>query len=501
MTIALQQLLAPQTLDSVIGTVLANLQTQGLPTTDWSPFGPEMAFVQMTARSIYDALVLGLPITVGGNFVDYATGDWLTLNSAQRYQNARNPATFTQGTIVLTNATASPITLSSGQLRFLFPSGNRYVGPVGAGPFVLGASSTLAITVQSEGPNHSVAISPTDVQALVNYIDPSNSTIQMVTSLAGVTAANPAPLYSQVAHLGSGTGSVATSGTPSAARNVQIRIDVSGQVGGLLVYSYSIDGGVTFTTGQTSSSQSNIGGFGIGFTLANGATNPSFIRLDYYSFSCPGGWISQQGTDAEYDAALATRDNNKWPSLATQAAIPGSPTLGFYDLLVRQSSPQITQTLVQTDATINNRINIYVAGQGGILPGAIITAAQSYLAVFNMLTDLPVVQSPVPLSIVLGALTITCRSSLIPLAQANLQAALQTFFASLGLNASTAGGVIRHARIIQIIEDTVGVVDISDTAMTINGAATSLVLPTTPGAVQLPTWTQVIATLATWVPA
>ena len=38
---------------------------------------------------------------------------------------------------------------------------------------------------------------------------------------------------------------------------------------------------------------------------------------------------------------------------------------------------QVTQTLVQTDATINNKVNIYVAGQGGILPPTVVAAINS----------------------------------------------------------------------------------------------------------------------------
>jgi len=437
MTVTLQQLLQTQTLDSIRSKVLGKLQGRGLPTTDWSATGYERAFVEMVAQALFDLVVSGEPAAIGGGFVDYAIGDWLTLNSSERYANTRNPATYTQGTIVLANSTGSGITVQPSSLWFLLPSGNKYNGPIGAGPFTVPANSTLSITVQSEMSNHSIALSATDTLPLVNYVDASGLTIVMITPVAGLSATNPAPAYSNISQTGIGSGVVTATGTPSGTHNVSIRIDVSGQVGGALSYSYSVDGGA-YVTGQTAASLTNLGGItGLGFSLANGAGNPSFIANTVYGFSCQGTWITQQGTDAEYDAALVSRDKNRWPSLATAASIPGSPTLGFYDLLARQASTQVTQTLVQTDGTINNKVNIYVAGQGGILPGSVVAAVQSYVNALNMTTDLPVVASPTALAITLAGLTITVKQASLASAQTALQTVRANYFAGLGINAST----------------------------------------------------------------
>lgn len=499
MAITLQQLLTPQTLDSIRAKVLGKLQGRALPTTDWSPTGIERTIVEMVSEALQDLVVNGIPTVVGGGYVDYAVGDWLTFNSAERYSNTRNPATFTLGNILLTNSTGSNITVQPNQLWFKFPSGNNYNGPIGAGPWTVPASGTLSIPVQSESPNHSVLLSATDTAPLVSYVDASGVTIKMTTVVAGLSATNIAPPYSSVIQTGVGSGTVTPSGTPALSHSVSIRVDVSGQVGGTLVYSYSVDG-AAYVTGQTASTQTNMGGVtGLNVTLANGSGTPSFIASTVYGYSCPGSWITTQGTDAEYDPALATRDKNRWPSLATLSAIPGSPTLGFYDLLARLASTQVTQTLVQTDATINNKVNIYVAGQGGILPGSVLATINAFLGSLNMLTDFPLAQSPVGLTITIAGLTITVKQASLASAQASLQAALQTYFTSLGINASTTNGVIRHARIVQIIEDTFGVVDLTDTTMTINTVAGSLTLPTIVGQVQLPTWAQTVSSAFTWV--
>ena len=67
--------------------------------------------------------------------------------------------------------------------------------------------------------------------------------------------------------------------------------------------------------------------------------------------------------------------------------------------------------------------------------------------------------------IVLANLTITVHQASLVSAQAAFQAAMQSFIASLGINASQASGVVRHARIVQIIEDIFGgrEVDLTDT--------------------------------------
>lgn len=506
MAIPVLTLQQQQTIASIRAKLLAYLTVNGTPVTSWNDGDVERTLTEAEISALNDLVVSAIPSVVNGGFVDYATGDWLTLLAKQRFNLDRNLATFAQGTIRLSNSNGSPVPLTADSVWIKFPSGNLYNGPKGAGPFSIPAGGFLDVTFQSESPNHSVLTSPSDTAPLVSYNDASGALStpaagSIVTSIAGVTATNPAPPYSSVSLIGVGTGTIVLSGTPSGSHSITIRIDGNGQAGAVS-YSYSLDG-AAYVTGLTAATQTNIGGFGIGWTLTNGSGTPSFVAGDLYNFSTPGNWITQQGIDQEADAALQSRCKNTFPATATLQAIPGSPTLGFYDLLARQpiapaTTSQVTQTVIQQDAVINNQVNIVVAGTAGILPGSVITALQGVFNKLNMLTDRPVVQSPSTLAIVLGGLTITVSANLLTQAQAALQAALQTYFNSVGINAASTGGKIKHGKIIQIIEGIAGVTDVSDTTMTINGAATSLVLPTVANTFQLPTWTQQVSSAFTW---
>ena len=152
----------------------------------------------------------------------------------------------------------------------------------------------------------------------------------MVVAVAGVTATNIAPAYSTVGFKSESVRSGISDADRNPSRDAQrisIRIDTSGQTGAL-VYSYSVDG-AAYVTGQTvvNADESRRHHLGLGFTLANGAGKSLVHRWDrLYGFSCQGTWITAQGTDAEYDPALATRDKktsgHRWRIV--QTAIPGS---------------------------------------------------------------------------------------------------------------------------------------------------------------------------------
>jgi hypothetical protein len=478
----LTELLLAPTIDAVISKMLGVFQAAGFPVTDWVSGGSERTRVNAFATALKDLAADLIPAIAGGGFIDYATGAWLKLNAKQRYNLDYVAASYTVGTIRLTCApTAGPHTLTVGQTAFKFPSGMRYNLTALPNGSVLASGGTLDVTVTSESPNQSALG--------LNYIDPSNaSPIVMTKPLTGVTATNPAPSYSPVTQIGTGTGTITPSGTPSGSHQVVIRIDTDGQAGAAS-WSYSIDGGA-FVSAGTVSSLANLGGFGIDVTLANGATSPSFLTNDLYSFTTPGTWITTQGRDEESDTALRTRSKNRWPSLNSYGA--SSPTLGFYDLLVRESSTQITQTRVQTDGTINNKVWIVIAGQGGVLPPAVVTAADAFVKKRVPITDFPVVISPTVRTVTLTG-TVTVEREKEAAAKAAAEAAVRTYInTTVGIN-----GTVRLAEIIDALMSTDGVIDIS--GLQINGAGVNLALPVVVGAFELPSWTQAIASALTWV--
>jgi baseplate J-like protein len=480
MAISLSDLLIPKTVEQVVAKILAVLQSEQFPVTDWQPGGVERTRTKAFATALSDLVSALVPIVAGGGFVDYARAAWLRLLAKQRYDLDYGEASFTKGTIRLTCAAAAgPYTIVADQLRFQFPSGLRYQNKTGG---VLASAGTLNVSVQSEYQNDSLKG--------LNYVDPSGAVISMVTPLAGVTATNIAPPFSSVSHAGVGGGTVTPSGTAGAQYQITIRIDTNGQAG-VAAWSYSING-AAYVSAVGAPSSLLLPGTGITVTLANGPASPSLLQGDTYTFASPGTWISEQGTDEEIDSSLAARCKNRWPSL--NALLTSSPTLGYYDLLARQASAQVTQTKIQTDPTINNKVLIVIAGQGGVLPDGVRITVQDYISKRVTLTDYPVVIHPTVRPIVLTGVATVDRSKR-SAAQASAEAAVRTYINTIvGIN-----GVVRLAEIIDAVMAVDGMVDL--TGLTINGSATNLTLPVTANAYELSSWAESIATALTWVNA
>jgi hypothetical protein len=488
MAFTVSELLSVETFDAVKQKFLSKLQSAkdalgnavNLPITDWYSGGIARTFLELLVDGVWDATAALIPTIVKSGLIDFAEGDWLDLVGEQLYQVTRRVASHTTGTIRLTCAGgAGPYTINPGQLWFVGAGGNRYNNTTGG---VLASGGTLDVTVKSESPNHSVATSSTDTAPLVNYTDASATITQFSPSLPGVTCTNPAPTFSAVSKIGTSTGTVTPSGTPSGgSHRVTVRIDSQGQVG-VATWSYSVDGGAFVSAGTAAAA---VVGFGITVTLANGSVNPSFYATDRFLFDAPGTWIITQGTDKETDPAYRTRCKARWPSLGAL------PTVDAYDLMVRLASDQVTQTLVASDPTVNNKVLIYIAGQGGALPSPVIATAQAYVDPRVGLTDYPVVGTPANRALNLAGATVLVKSAYKTAAQLGAQAAISSYFSSAGINPT-----IRLAELVELIMDQEGVVDI--TGLTINGVAANLVLPVTPGAFEVPAWAEVLATVLAW---
>ncbi len=480
MPVTLEELLTEQTSEQVYARVIAYLQDEGFPVTDWEVGGVERTRAKAFTKSLADLVSSVIPTITAGGFVDYAVDAWLRLLAKQRYDLDFNEKTYTKGAMLLAcSASAGPHTIAAEQLIARFSSGNRYINTTGG---VLASGGTLELAWRSEEKNDSVNGN--------NYIDPSDGTIELVTPLTGVTVTNPASTFSEDpvgVTSGTSTGTVDLSGTPDGSYQITIRIDSDGQ-SGEASWSYSINGASFVDAGELAS-LADIGGTGITVTLVDGATDPSFFEGDTFTFATPGSWITEQGTDIESNTALASRCRNRWPSLAARSTT--SPTLGYYDLLAREASSQVTQTRVVTDGTINNKVFVIVAGQGGVLPPGVIIDVQEYVDARIHITDYPVVISPTPRAINLAAV-ITLERSKRTAALAAGEAAIRTYINSVGIN-----GVVRLAALIDILMDIDGIIDVQ--GLTINGSAANLQLPVTTAAYELPQWTEDLADVVTAV--
>jgi hypothetical protein len=387
--------------------------------------------------------------------LDYSTGDWLHLLSSQNFSTDVLEASYTVGDITLTAAaSAGPYTVAAGDLIAVFAaSGNRYINRTG-GTIPSGGSVTLSFGSEFPGSK---------------YNDPSSSgSISLVTSLPGVTLTNPAGNFSDVAHVGAGTGTLSlafTGSPPPAPHQFTVRIDTTGATVGLASWSYSIDGGV-YTSAGFATTVTNAGGTSVNITLVNGAAlTTSFVADDTYLFYSPGTWIDSQGSDQESDENLQQRCRDRWSTLSP------IPVNNFYDMLVRTTptvGSQVTSVIVLPDAIENNKVNIIVVGPEGILPPATIATIQDYVNPRVPITEKAFVTSPGEQFIQLTA-TITVAASQLAAATNAITTAMYTYVYETPIN-----GTLRLAAITDRIMNVPGTVDV--TGLQINGVAANKVL-------------------------
>lgn len=486
--------------------VLPELRTRGLKVDDWFVGGVYRAMSYVVALlRLKDRI--GLAALTAAQFEDYAFGfttapggidvtGWAPLLAKQRYGVIQIAATYTQRLITLTNSSSTPYgPLQAGDIMLQFTaSGNRYVLNQ---TLTIPASSSIQAVFRSEF--------VTNTAAKISYTDPTNSTIAFVTSsFPGVVATNPSTIFSAVSQSGSGVGLVTATGTPSGTHTVAVRITATGSVGNNTVgWQTNLDnGGWTDRTGTSTVTL----GSGIIVTLSDNSGTPAFVLGSVYYFTSPGSDITQQGVDIESPQALGTRVRGLWPSLSYPQDgngnwIPTSPTISGYEALTRSSNSQVKVVLVQTDGTIDNQVNIIIAGQGGAaLSTAVVANVQSFFDSLSMITDLPAVHGTIPTAIVLGGLTLTVKASQLFAAQLSLQNALARYLGGVDPNNQiNVNPTIDHAYITSIARTTIGISKISDNTLTINGVVGDLQMPTVSGQFQSALWSQEVATAFTWI--
>lgn len=450
----LAELLAAVTIQQSLAKVLGVYQSYGFPTTSWQSGGTDLTRALAIATAVNDLAANYVPGITAGGFTQLAadiedTG-WIRLLADQNFDLPFNPATFTVGTITLTaSSTAGTNVIAAGQLIAVFgASGNRYINSTGG---TLSASSTLDLQWTAEF-------------AGAQYNDPSSSSITLVTPLPGVTLSNPATDYTDVVHVGSGTGTLDLTGSPVGSHQVIVRIDSTGAAG-VAEWSYSLDGS-PFVSESNATSVTNLGGTGINIDLVDGMTGTtSFVDGDTYLFNTPGSWITTQGSDAEVNIALALRCQDRWSSLSN------IQTEGYYELITRSVptvGSQVTQVIVLPDADINNKVNIVVAGPEGVLPPGTIADIQSYVTPRAIGTDYPTVVSPAVHDTTV-AFTATVQASLLSAAQDAVDTVVTNYVNESGINPT-----IRLASIIELAMEQVGMIDVAD--LLIDGVAANLTL-------------------------
>lgn len=512
-------LLAQPTQDEVIDQdVLPEATKRGLRVNDWN-VGAVWRTAAYVISKLYVSVRVAVATVMAAGFEDYAFGKsspppdsdgnvidvtgWASVISVQRYGTPQIDATYTRRIFTLTNSALGaygPLQPGASSMMVQFPSGNRYildqVLTIAAG--ALGTPAVTMATFRSEFPSDSAA---GDV-----YNDPPGQPLYLVTaSYPGVVVTNPAPTFSPVASANAGLGTITPSGTPTSPPHaVAIRIVTQG-LAATAGWQYAIDGAAWSATQTTAGTGI---GDGITVTLADNSGNPSFLLNSVYYFTTPGSDIIQVGADVETPQALGARCRGLIPAIAfPQDAngrwIPTSPTSSGYETLVRNANANVRVVLVTPDGTVNNKVNIVIAGNGGApLAPVDVANMQQFLAAFSMLTDAPNVSTSTGRALTFGGLTIVCKSTQLVAAQTTLTQRLQTYLG--GLDPATPISInplIDYDYILALARTTPGVTKINGTLTitTTGGTVTAdLPLPITPGAFESAQWTQSSATAFSW---
>lgn len=178
MTATVTDLTTPRTADQLFALLLAELASGGLPTTSWQPGAVPRTLARADATALVrlDAIVADL---ASAAFLDSASGDWLTLFAASRYQTTRTVAVATVGTVRLT--------VASGAGPYSIPAGGLLVSD---GVRRWRSTNTTTVNITSAAPTD-VTVRAEQLGAAYNVASGTITTL-VSPALAGVTVANPA---------------------------------------------------------------------------------------------------------------------------------------------------------------------------------------------------------------------------------------------------------------------------------------------------------------------
>jgi phage-related baseplate assembly protein len=178
---SLLSLLVAETEAAIYARAISVATSLGLPTTAWSAVNPTRSLYWFLTK-VFSALEPMVANFVASGFLDYATGDWLTILASDRYQVDRIGATFAATSVTLTNTGGGlyPIDIGDVVAKYVDGDGNSWTYTnVTGGTLRSGPGTTLALDFQADVAGSASSAPATEISALV-------------TNLIGVTCSNPA---------------------------------------------------------------------------------------------------------------------------------------------------------------------------------------------------------------------------------------------------------------------------------------------------------------------
>jgi hypothetical protein len=351
------------------------------PVSNWEPIAPSYGLIQADAQALADMSLTQAQVTAGGFTQSWINppsfgpppDGWLDLLSQNIYNRPRTQGTSTTGIVQLSNSGTAAQVISNGELIVATQSGQQFSNITsGTIPAKSGSTpGTLLLTVKAS----SVGSSFNNVPTWIPYTPPAsnpnipggNYILTIVSpTLPGVSVTNPINSTPTCIHTGSGPASITFTGTATSAFNIIFLVTTSGALG-TSTYSYSLDGGNTYTSaGVTTGSGFSYQGMSVSFPAG------TYVSGDTYSFST--GWITTFGSDTESSLTLATADQNQWAQLA-----PSSPARTYSNWALA-ASPEVTKVFVTQSVTVPGQVNLLLVGQNnGPVSTAGVAAVQQYI--------------------------------------------------------------------------------------------------------------------------
>lgn len=170
----LSELIAPPSADDIEASILALLESLGLPTTAWVEGSWVATIIAVFADALADAWFAVAQIA-NGSVLGLATGRWVDLIAESQFAEQRTDPVVTVGTFTFTDAGGGPHVIASAGLVTVAAGELKYRN---LGAFTVPLNGTVTATVYAEA-----------VGAAYNI--PNNSALTLVTSLPTVTVTNP----------------------------------------------------------------------------------------------------------------------------------------------------------------------------------------------------------------------------------------------------------------------------------------------------------------------
>lgn len=171
----LEELVTPETAESLDEQQLALLQASDLPTTSWHSVSVPRVLLEVFSEVAADAWYSVAQIA-NGVIRERSTGLWLDAYATSQYDEERNAATFTLGTVTLTDHGGGPHTITAGVTTFA-TAGQAL-------KFRATTGGTLAL-------NGTLDVDVVGYAAGAAYNVPNGTIVELVSSLPTVTVDNP----------------------------------------------------------------------------------------------------------------------------------------------------------------------------------------------------------------------------------------------------------------------------------------------------------------------